>query len=81
MQEYFDKGLSNLMEKIENTMDTKLEVQTKELKEYTHQAFEIQQEYLDERFGELIVKYDVRDRVEKLEKEFRDFKLKKTIHA
>jgi len=29
----------------------------------------------------LIVKYDVRDRVEKLEKQFRDFKLKRTMPA
>jgi activator of HSP90 ATPase len=58
-----------------------LDQQTRELKQYTTDAFEIQQEWMDERFKELIVVYDVRDRVEKLEREFRDFKLKRPQHA
>jgi hypothetical protein len=36
---------------------------------------------MDERFKELIVQYDVRERVEKLEKEFREFRLGKPAHA
>ncbi len=73
-QEYFDKGLSNIIEQIDQKIDIKLKAQTIELKEYTHQAFETQQEYLDERFNELIEKYDVRERVEKLEKDVAQLK-------
>lgn len=82
-QEYFDKGLGNLMEKMVTKDDLKLQLaaQTKELKQYTTDAFTVQQEWMEERFKELIVVYDVRDRVEKLEKEFQDFKLHKTVHA
>jgi len=58
-QEYFDKGLSNLLGQIKGKMSTieakmatkgYLKVQTIELKQYTHEAFETQQQYLDERF-------------------------------
>jgi hypothetical protein len=64
-------------------MSTKddLAAQTRELKQYTHQSFEIQQDYLDERFNELIVKYDVRERVVKLEKDVAQLQLKRPAHA
>lgn len=93
-QEYFDKGLANLLEATNENLkkaaaplvtkqelSVQLETQTAELKQYTNDAFEAQQVWMDERFKELIVKYDVRERVEKLEKEFREFKFRKTVHA
>lgn len=57
--------------KLEAKMASKVDLiaQTKELKQYTTDAFEVQQHWMDERFKELIVKYDVRERVEKLEKD------------
>jgi hypothetical protein len=60
-QEHFDKGVGNLQEKIADIkaeMATKsdLKLQTVELKEYVHQAFETQQVWMEQRFGELIVK-------------------------
>lgn len=59
-QKYFDKGLNNILEKmadIEAKMATKedLKVQTAELKQYTNDAFETQQVWMEERFKELIV--------------------------
>ena len=93
-QEYFDKGLSNLLEKvndritgIEAKMVTKeefkvgLKDQTKELKQYVQGSFETQQVWMDERFNELIVKYDVRERVGKLEKDVAQLKLGRTAHV
>ena len=54
-QEYFDKGLANLLEKVATKEDlTKaLNAQTAELKDYIHQSFETQQTYIDERIKEL----------------------------
>ncbi len=63
-QEYFDKGIGNLMAKmatkdalakLEANMATKndLAAQTVELKQYTNDAFEAQQVWMDERFKEL----------------------------
>jgi hypothetical protein len=66
---------------IESVMVTKADLkealngQTAELKDYTHQAFEAQQIWMENRFDELIVKYDVRERVDKLEKEVSKLKL------
>ena len=80
-QEYFDKGISNLMDKIRVEMVSKtdlkvaLQTQTVELKDYTHQAFEAQQTWMEHRFDELIVKYDVRERLSVLEKEVTQLKL------
>jgi hypothetical protein len=102
-QEYFDKGIANLMENmatkdalakledklvgLEAKMVTKdelkiqLAAQSKELKQYTAEAFEVQQEWMDERFNELIPKYDVRDRATKLEKDVAQLKLNRPAHA
>ena len=89
-QEYFDKGLTNILERLEDvraTMVTKddlkvqLDAQTKELKDYTTQAFETQQVWMEERFGELIVSYDMRERVGKLEKDVLELKLRKPAHT
>jgi len=93
-QEYFDKGIANILElmatkkdlnqglgsletKLLAKMATKddLRAQTVELKQYTHEAFETQQRWADRRFDELIVKYDVRERVIKLEKDVEHLKL------
>ena len=75
--------LSNLEAKMVTKVDLKsaLEAQTQELKEYTHQSFETQQVWMDERFKELIVAYDVRDRVGKLEKDVAHLKLDRRAHA
>lgn len=102
-QEYFDKGIANILEKmitkddlaklelrvggIEDKMVTKdelkiqLERQTTELKQYTNDAFETQQTWMDHRFDELIVKYDVRERVNVLEKDVDQLKLNRPIAA
>ncbi len=102
-QEYFDKGLANIVDEIGSLkkimatkddikairaeMATKEELknqladQSTELKEYVQESFAAQQVWMDERFRELIVKYDVRQRVEKLEKEFLEFKPGKPVHA
>jgi len=89
-KEYFDKGISNLLEKVTEKiaqselsiradMATKadLKAQSQELKQYMHEGFEIQQGWMDERFNELIIKYDVRERVVKLEKDVAQLKLSK----
>lgn len=73
------------LEAVKSVMVTKdelkneLAAQTAELKQYTNEAFETQQVWIDERFDELIKTYDVRDRVAKLETEFHDFKLKSNL--
>jgi len=77
-KEYFDQGLLNIMEKMVTKEDidtlriaTKadLDARTVELKQYTQQAFEVQQLWLEERFDDLAEKNDVSKRVEKLEKD------------
>jgi len=91
-QEYFDKVMSAMFEQLtgvkadvtqlKSDMATRvatkndLKAQTQELKDYVHQAFEAQQSWIDNRFDELIVKYDVRDRVLVLEKDVAELKLK-----
>lgn len=96
-KEYFDKGLSNILEKIADVktgmaskddltsldakLTAKMDAQTIELKHYTAEAFETQQEWMDERFKELIVQYDVRERVEKLEKQVARLSLNRPAHA
>lgn len=67
--------------KLETKLTVKLDLQTKELKQYTNEAFETQQEWMDERFNEQIVKYDVRERVTKLEKDVAELRLKRPAHA
>ena len=61
-QEYFDKGISKSIKKVndritglEANIATKddLKGQTVELQQYTTQAFETQQIWMDERFNEL----------------------------
>ena len=70
---------ANLEAKIVTKEDLKaaLDAQTLELQDYVHQSFEVQQEYMDERFGELVEKYDVRERVSVLEKDVAVLKLSK----
>jgi len=94
-QEYFDKGITNLMEKIATKEDlaamraemvtkadlkVQLESQTEGLKAYVHQAFETHQAWTQEYFNEVIVNYDLRDRVVKLEKDEAQLKLHKPAH-
>jgi hypothetical protein len=55
-QEHFDGSLGNLAEKMVTKDDLKLQLdaQTKELKQYTNDAFATQQVWMDERFKELL---------------------------
>ena len=95
-QEHFDTGIANIIEhmatkgalaSVESRMVTKddfkiaLDNQTGELKAYIHEGMEIQQEWMDERFKELIIVYDVRDRVVKLEAEIEKLKLQRPANA
>jgi hypothetical protein len=87
-KEYFDKGMSNLMETLtgkidalETKMTAKSDIQTGELKSYVHQAFEAHQAWTAEHFNELIEAYDVRERVVKLEKDVAQLKMHRTAHA
>ncbi len=64
-QEYFEQYLQSqfndfekkmdqkLDQKLDEKLDQKLGEQTKELKAYVHESFEVQQVYIDERFEEL----------------------------
>ncbi len=45
---------TRLSQKLDEKLDEKLGKQTLELKQYVHEAFEVQQEYIDERFKELL---------------------------
>jgi hypothetical protein len=68
-KEYFDRGLENLGKRLDGLvanerLTKKLDDQTRELKDYTHQAFETQQTYMEERFKEVIDLLDVRKGVE-----------------
>jgi hypothetical protein len=98
-QEYFDKGISNVLEKVTNLekviatkndlaklkaeiitkqdLKQQLESQTSELKQYVTESFQTQQVWMDSRFEELIEKYDVRERVHKLEKDVAKLKLER----
>ena len=58
-----------------------LKAQTVELKQYVAEAFETQQTWIEGRFDELIVKYDVRERVDKLEKDVAKLKISRPAHA
>ncbi len=60
-KEYFDEIVGGLANKAD------LAAQTADLKAYVMEAFEIQQVWIDERFKELIVPYDVCRRVARLE--------------
>lgn len=89
-QEYFDKGIASLMEKMatkEDLASLKVELITKmatkedlkaqgqELKQYVHEAFEHHQDWTEERLKEFAITYDVRDRVKKLERDVAQLKL------
>ena len=95
-QEYFDKGIANILEKMATKEDigairlematkdelkTQLDAQTSELKSYVHEAFEVQQTFMDKRFDELIVKYDVRERVNLLQKDVAQLKHSRPMPA
>ncbi len=72
-KEYFDTSLDKkLDEKLDEKLDQKLanfatkddlKAQSKELKDYIHQAFEAQQVYIDVRFQELFKKMMITERL------------------
>lgn len=71
-QEYFDKQLQKLATK--DDLTDAVETQTKELKDYIHQSFETQQEYIDERFNELMDQTMVKEDVAHLKTEIAQIK-------
>ena len=64
-QEYFDQGL----ERITSDVRQQIETQTQELKEYTHEAFEAQQKYMEEHLKE-----DIGSKVREVERDVRRIK-------
>lgn len=78
-QEYLDRQLQNLATKddvqaIKDDFNTALEGQTKELKNYIHDSFEKQQEYIDERATEIIEQNKVKEDVAMLKRELAQIK-------
>lgn len=76
------EAMTGLLDKQTVVLATKEELkdQTAELKAYANEGFETQQFWMEARFDELIEKYDVRDRVDKLEKDVKQLKFhNKTI--
>lgn len=71
-QKYFDQQLQKLATKEDLT--AALETQTKELKDYIHESFETQQEYIDERFNELMDQTKVKEDVAQLKTELAQIK-------
>ncbi len=64
-QEHFDQQLGNL----QNNINAQIQAQTKDLKEYIHESFETQQEYIDERFHELFDDMKVKQEVAQLKQD------------
>ncbi len=75
-QEYFDQQLQKLATK--DDLTTALETQTKELQDYIHESFSTQQEYIDERFSELMDQTKVKEDVAQLKTELA--KIKTALH-
>lgn len=67
-QEYFDRQLEKLASKDD------LQIQTKELKDYIHESFEKQQEYIDERATEIMEQNKVKEDVAMLKRELAQIK-------
>lgn len=71
-QEYFDQQLQKLATK--GDLTSALETQTKELKDYIHESFETQQEYIDERVSELADQTKVKEDVAVLKQDMEQIK-------
>jgi protein associated with RNAse G/E len=71
-QEYFDQQLQKLATK--EDLNAALETQTKELKDYIHESFATQQQYIDERFNELMDQTKVKEDVALLKTELAQIK-------
>jgi protein associated with RNAse G/E len=71
-QEYFDQQLKKLATKDDVTIS--LESQTKELKDYIHESFEMQQGYIDERVDELANQTKVKEDIAMLQKDMAQIK-------
>ena len=67
-QEYFDQQIDKLASKED------LQSQTKELKDYIHDSFEKQQEYIEERVTELMEQNKVKEDVAMLKRELAQIK-------
>lgn len=61
-QEHFDRQLENLQSNISG----QIQAQTEELKNYIHESFETQQDYIDARFHELFDGMKVKEEVAQL---------------
>lgn len=68
--EHFDRRLENL----QNNITGQIQIQTKELKEYIHESFEVQQDYIDERFHELFDSMKVKEEVAQLKQDISQIK-------
>jgi hypothetical protein len=73
-QEHFDQQIENL----QNVINGNIEAQTKELKVYIHEAFETQQEYIDERFHQLFNEMKVKEEVVRLQQDM--LQVKAALH-
>jgi gas vesicle protein len=71
-QEYFDQQLQKLATK--DDLTSALETQTKEIKDYIHESFETQQEYIDERVSELADQTKVKEDVAVLKQDMAQIK-------
>ncbi len=73
-QEHFDQQLGNLQDNIND----RIQAQTKELKDYIHESFGTQQEYIDERFHELFDGIKVKEEVALLKQDI--IQIKEILH-
>lgn len=68
--EHLDQRLENL----QNNIAGQIQSQTKELKTYIHESFEVQQDYIDERFHELSDSVKVKEEVALLKQDISQIK-------
>ena len=77
-QEHFDRQLENLQSNISSNVRDQIQAQTEELKNYIHESFETQQDYIDERFSELFDGMKVKEEVAQLRNDI--VQIKATLH-
>ena len=77
-QEHFDRQLENLQSNISSNVRDQIQAQTEELKNYIHESFETQQDYIDERFSELFDGMKVKEEVAQLRKDI--VQIKAALH-
>ena len=75
-QEYFDRQLEKLATKEDIALA--IQSQTKELKGYIHESFDTQQQYIDERIGELTDSAKVKEDIVSLQRDM--VQIKAALH-